>query len=82
MKTPSSPLSIGAPAAPNSAKVGRRGLVVGAGVVGGAALAGHALLRGAADAVPVGRSGVAAGGEGEGYRLTPHILRYYETTKA
>ena len=80
MKAQSSKPSIGAPAA-NSAKVGRRGLVVGAGVAGGAALAGHALLRGAGDA-PVRPAGVAAAGEGGGYRLTPHILRYYETTKA
>jgi hypothetical protein len=81
MKTQPPKLSIGTPAAVGSAKVGRRGLVVGAGVAGGAALAGHALLRGAADG-PVGATGVAATGDGEGYRLTPHILRYYETTKA
>jgi len=80
MKTQPTQHPIGMPAA-SSAKVGRRGLVVGAGVAGGAALAGHALLNGAADA-PVGRSGAAAVGDGEGYRLTPHILRYYETTKA
>jgi hypothetical protein len=81
MKTQPPKLSIATPAAANSAKVGRRGLVVGAGVAGGAALAGHALLRGAALA-PVGPAGIAATGDGDGYRLTPHILRYYETTKA
>jgi len=63
-------------------KVDRRGVVVGAGVVGAAALAGHALLKGGV-ATPAAAAGAAAAvGQAEGYRLTPHVLRYYETTKA
>ena len=62
-------------------KLDRRGVVVGAGVVGAAALAGHALLRGGVDA-PVAAGAVATVGKAEGYRLTPHVLRYYETTQA
>ena len=62
-------------------KVDRRGVVVGAGVVGAAALAGHALLRSGVG-TPAATGAVAAAGQAEGYRLTPHVLRYYETTKA
>ena len=80
MKTTHSKLPAGAPeAAPPRAD--RRGLVVGAGVAGVAAIAAHALHRGAVEA-PVAAATKAAGSEGEGYRLTPHVLRYYETTKA
>ena len=64
------------PAAP----LGRRALVVGAGGAGVAAVAAQALQRGALD---VPRAGAAKPGpQGEGYRLTAHVLRYYETTKA
>jgi len=62
-------------------RVDRRGVVVGAGVVGAAALAGHALLRAGVEA-PAAAGAVATAGKAEGYRLTPHVLRYYETTKA
>ena len=68
-----------APAQP-SAPLGRRGLLVGAGVAGVAAVAASALHRGV-----IGEAAVAAAPAvpaGEGYRLTPHVLRYYETTKA
>ncbi len=68
-----------APEAP-SAPLGRRSLVVGAGVAGAAALAAHALHRAAVE-VPLA-SAVKAAPEGEGYRPTRHVLRYYETTKA
>ncbi|MEP7058487.1 MAG: formate dehydrogenase [Caldimonas sp.] len=64
-----------------AATVGRRGLVVGVGVAGAAAVAAHALHRAAVDApvAPVAKTGAI---DGEGYRLTPHVLQYYETTKA
>ena len=62
-------------------KVDRRGVVIGAGVAGAAAIAGHALLRGGLEAPPL-TGAAAAAGKAEGYRLTPHVLRYYETTKA
>ena len=64
-----------------SAKVPRRGLVVGAGVAGAAAIAASALHRGIVEA-PVAGAAATPAAEGGGYRLTPHVLRYYETTKA
>ena len=69
-----------APAAPSPS---RRGWVVGAGVAGAAALAAHALRTGASVVEPVAAAGTPkAGAEGDGYRLTDHVRRYYETTKA
>ena len=79
MQTTRSTLPAAAPEA-RSAPLGRRSLVVGAGVAGAAAVAAHALHRAAVD-VPLVNAGKAAP-QGEGYRLTPHVLRYYETTKA
>jgi hypothetical protein len=65
-----------------SEPVGRRRLLVGAGVAGAAAVAAHVAHRAATDA-PVAATPDAKGtAEGEGYRLTPHVRRYYETTKA
>lgn len=59
----------------------RRQLVVGAGVAAGAAAAAAALgQRVAAPAAGAKASPVAS--EGEGYRLTDHVLRYYETTRS
>ena len=81
MKSPSSKSTVQPDATAN--KVDRRGVVVGAGVAGAAALAGHALLRGGIEAAPpTGAAAAAAVGQAEGYRLTAHVLRYYETTKA
>ena len=59
----------------------RRGLVVGTGIAGVAAVAAATLGRAGVPAPAVEASGKAPV-EGEGYRLTPHIRRYYETTKA
>ena len=60
----------------------RRQLVVGAGVAAAAALAAVAAVRHQTQAP----SGVAKAGpeaaEGQGYRLTDHVLRYYETTRS
>ena len=82
MKSQPSEATTVQPDAP-ATKVDRRGVVIGAGAVGAAALAGHALLRGGIGAPPTtGAAAAAAAGKGEGYRLTPHVLRYYETTKA
>jgi hypothetical protein len=81
MKTLSSKSTVQPDATAN--KVDRRGVVIGAGVAGAAALAGHTLLRGGLEASPpTGAAAAAAAGKAEGYRLTPHVLRYYETTKA
>ncbi len=59
----------------------RRQLVVGAGVAAGAALATAALKQHAEapTAVATAKNDAAAG---EGYRLTDHVLRYYETTRS
>jgi hypothetical protein len=64
-----------------AAKIDRRGLVIGAGVAGAAAVAVGALQRGLAEA-PVVAAAKSAPVGGAGYQLTPHVLRYYETTKA
>ncbi len=59
----------------------RRGLLLGAGAAGAAALAVKA-LPGAAPDAPVAvatKTPVDAGG---GYRVTAHVLRYYETTRS
>lgn len=71
-----------APAAePASSRIDRRGLVIGAGVAGAAAVAAGTLHRAAVD-VPPAAPVKSAVPDGEGYRLTAHVKRYYETTKA
>ena len=72
-KRPKTPLDAG--------RLDRRTVVVGAGVAGAAALAAHTLGRAGIDA-PAEAPASVASTEGAGYRLTPHVLRYYETTKA
>ena len=62
-------------------KVDRRGLVVGAGVAGVAAVAAQVLHRGAVEA-PIAVAAKAPLAKGEGYQVTPHVLRYYETAKS
>jgi len=59
----------------------RRGLLLGAGAAGAAVLAVKALPAAApiASTVAVAPAGVDAAG---GYQVTPHVLRYYETTRA
>ena len=61
-------------------RTGRRQLVVGAGVAATAALAAAALApRGGAPAAAAKAGSDPA--QGEGYRLTDHVRRYYETTR-
>ena len=67
---------------PGSEPVGRRRLLVGAGVAGAAAVAAHVAHRAAVEVPADGAPKAADAAAGEGYRLTPHIRRYYETTKA
>jgi hypothetical protein len=62
-------------------KVDRRGLVVGTGVAGVAAVATAVLHRGAVEA-PIAVAAKAPLVKGEGYQVTPHVLRYYETAKS
>jgi hypothetical protein len=67
-------------AAPRDGTPARRRLVVGAGVAAGAALAVAALQRRPETKTPM----AAADSEppsGQGYRLTEHVRRYYETTR-
>jgi hypothetical protein len=59
----------------------RRGLIVGAGVVGVAVVAMQA-LRGRATESPVAVTAKASPAKDTGYRATPHVLRYYETAKS
>jgi hypothetical protein len=59
----------------------RRGVVIGFGVASAAAVAAQALHHGAVQA-PLATAAKAVPVESEGYRLTPHVWRYYETTKA
>lgn len=66
-----------------ASRVGRRGLVVGAGVAGASALAAAALHRGANEPTPV--ADAASKNDAtpdEGYRLTEHVKRYYATTRS
>ena len=66
--------------APEEPRPTRRRLVVGAGVAAGAALAVAAVQRHAATKPEV----AAAEGDApaaQGYRLTDHVRRYYETTR-
>ena len=60
---------------------GRRALVVGTGVAAGAALAAAALHRKGETASPAvaDKTGPAPA---QGYRLTDHVRRYYETTRS
>lgn len=70
----------GRPADPSAAGVDRRSLVVGTGVAGAAAV-GAAVLHRQVDAPAVAEGDVAADAA-DGYRETPHVLRYYQTTRA
>jgi hypothetical protein len=78
----SAPLPTSRAGAPDSqgTRTGRRQLVVGAGVAAGAALVAVALKQRVEGppAVAGAKSGPASA---DGYRLTDHILRYYETTR-
>jgi nitrous oxide reductase len=78
VKKPSTPNPT-SPVGEQPPRIARRGLLVGAGVAGAAAVAAGGLHR--AMVAEVGAAAPAAA-EGAGYRLTPHVLRYYETTKA
>ena len=64
-----------------SASIERRDLVVGAGVAGAAAIAAAVLHRQAAAAPEPVAAALPATPE-SGYQVTPHVLRYYETTRS
>ena len=80
MKSANLPTSPTDPSESGGLRTGRRRLVVGAGVAAGAALAATALHRKAGTATPaVAKESDAT--PAEGYRLTDHVRRYYETTR-
>ncbi len=62
------------PSAPKLLK--RRGLLLGAGAAGAAAFAAKTVA-----VAPAEVAAAAAPAVGEGYRLSPHVLRYYQTAK-
>ena len=59
----------------------RRGLLAGAGAAGAAALA-ATVLPGVAPVPAAAVATKSVAGSSGGYQLTPHVLRYYETTRA
>ncbi len=68
------------PAAEASTPIDRRKLVLGAGVAGAAVVAAQAFQPEAVAVAPL--NVVKAPAEaGDGYQVTPHVLRYYETAK-
>ena len=71
-------------AAPDSEphRPSRRRVVAGAGVAAGAALAAAALPGAKRDAATQGADATAARKPADGYRLTEHIRRYYDTTRS
>jgi hypothetical protein len=80
MNKPSPPTApAGAPAS-SGPQPKRRQLVVGAGVAAGAAVA-AAALKGRADPPAALAQATAQPVAAEGYRLTDHVRRYYETTR-
>jgi hypothetical protein len=66
---------------PSAAKIDRRRVVTGAWVAGAAAVAAGLVHRGAV-APAVADASKPMPEQGDGYRLTPHVLRYYETTRS
>ena len=81
MKSLPLPTSPTEPSAAEGLRTGRRRVVVGAGVAAGAALAATALHRKADTSPAVVAAGNGASPE-QGYRLTDHVRRYYETTRS
>ncbi|HEY4957781.1 MAG TPA: formate dehydrogenase [Caldimonas sp.] len=69
------------PAGTSEPRSDRRSLVVGAGVAAGAALAAAALHRHAIEA-PAQVEARPKVGDGDGYQLTDHVLRYYQTARS
>lgn len=70
------------PAGTPAAEIDRRSLVVGAGVAGAAALAAAALHRGSVAPQVAAAAAKPKAEPGDGYQVTPHVLRYYETTRS
>jgi len=58
----------------------RRGVLIGAGAAGAAAVAATAIPQ-APKADAVAAAPAAVPDPGGGYRLSPHVMRYYQTAK-
>ena len=69
------------PVASSAPKLDRRNLVLGSGVAGAAAVAAYALPRTGSAVPPASLAAAALPEQGDGYQVTPHVLRYYETAK-
>ena len=65
----------------SAAKVDRRKLVLGAGVAGAAAVAAQTLSSKIGPVIPADVVAKAPRESGDGYQVTQHVLRYYETAK-
>ncbi len=61
-------------------KLSRRTLFAGAGTAGALAAVAAVLPKAPAEAAPVAAAGQPEAGKG-GYQVTPHVLRYYQTTR-
>jgi hypothetical protein len=81
MKSTSLPTSSAGASQSQGLRTGRRRLVVGASVAAGAALAAAALQRKAETASPAVAADTRSTPD-QGYRLTDHVRRYYETTRS
>lgn len=64
-----------------SSPIARRDLVVGAGVASAAAIAAAVLHRQVRTTTDLAAAVPPAAADG-GYQVTPHVLRYYETTRS
>jgi len=82
MKSTSLPTSRTDASESQGLRTGRRRLVVGASVAAGAAVAAAALHRQVTTGGPVVASDNTRETPDQGYRLTDHVRRYYETTRS
>ncbi len=65
----------------SSPALSRRGMLAGAGTAGAAALAVSAMPQAAKAPPAAAVAAPAAPEQGGGYRLSAHVMRYYQTTK-
>jgi hypothetical protein len=60
----------------------RRGVLLGAGAAGGAALVATAIPVATPEVATAAAATAEAADTAAGYRLSAHVLRYYETTRS
>lgn len=66
---------------PELPALSRRNMLAGVGVVGAAAVAATVLSKAVAPEESVVAEAVEAPKQGGGYRVTPHVLQYYQTAR-